>query len=381
MKISIVSTINISGIPSLRYFIQLFSKEFGATVEIMDVQIKNVNNYYKHLPNIKFDPIFERDKLKADSSIHEINIFKRYARLANKIKIAFQENDSLLFVYEYQILLIALLLKPVYGRNTKLIYHQYELVDIVPPQKMGKFLFKWTRNLSKRIDLAIFPEINRCEYYIRNSTLDSSKTIVIPNSCELSESKGSGNELNIPEGKIVVGHVGNIGLEGHYFNEMLELIDSLQNDKRYYFIFIGLKSLALDEKLKDREFKNAIFLPAVPHEVLSGYYSRIDLGIILYKGIDLNFEFCAPNKLYEYWSYGIPVIASPLDGLKNIFKNELQGALLNFDKSKEIVSYLHNFVPSKERSSSLKDYFDKHIKMQIYMNKFREKIGALLLEK
>lgn len=137
----------------------------------------------------------------------------------------------------------------------------------------------------------------------------------------------------------------------------------------------------MDEKLKNLEFKNAIFLPAVSHELLNEYYRRIDLGIILYKGIDLNYEFCAPNKLYEYWSYGIPVIASILGGLKLIFKNDFQGILLNFDNRKEVMAYLNSFSPSNEKSRELKEYFDKHFRMQIHMNNLRERINELLLEK
>ena len=382
MKITIVSTINISGIPSLRYFIKLFSKEFSASIDVMDVQIKNVNSYYGNLSNVKFDPVFSRDKLNVESSINEMNMLNRYFKLAKKIKKSYQQNDSLLFTYEYTVLLIALILKVVYGKGTKLIYHQYELVDIgVLHQKVRKILFKWTRSLSSKIDLAIFPEIKRCEYYVNNSTLDPLKTIVIPNSCEINEHISDDNEIKIPQGKVVVGHVGNIGLERHYFNEILEVIDSLKNNDRYYFIFIGLKSSELDEKLKNLEFKNAIFLPAVSHELLNEYYRRIDLGIILYKGIDLNYEFCAPNKLYEYWSYGIPVIASILGGLKLIFKNDFQGILLNFDNRKEVMAYLNSFSPSNEKSRELKEYFDKHFRMQIHMNNLRERINELLLEK
>ena len=46
--------------------------------------------------------------------------------------------------------------------------------------------------------------------------------------------------------------------------------------------------------------------------------------------MDYNYDFCAPNKLYEYWSYGIPVFAHKLNGLTKLFEKEEYGLLFDF---------------------------------------------------
>ena len=107
-------------------------------------------------------------------------------------------------------------------------------------------------------------------------------------------------------------------------------------NKEIIFLFIGRKNDSIKKIEKEKQFTNLHFIDAVPHEELNQIYPFIDLGVILYKGNGLNYEFCAPNKLYELWSNGIPVIGHQLKGLTPLFNTNTKGILTNFDDIRQI---------------------------------------------
>jgi glycosyltransferase involved in cell wall biosynthesis len=58
------------------------------------------------------------------------------------------------------------------------------------------------------------------------------------------------------------------------------------------------------------------FHEAVPQSTLLAYTSSADFGIIPYPAIDINTTLCTPNKLFEFFVAGIPIVANDLPELR-----------------------------------------------------------------
>ena len=122
----------------------------------------------------------------------------------------------------------------------------------------------------------------------------------------------------------VIGHVGSIGPK-HFLYTLAEMIETLPEDK--FYLIIGGNSPEVEEVLSPLSQKKRLSSWHLSHEELGKYYQLIDIGLVLYRGLDLNFEYCNSNKLYEYWSYGIKVMAHQLQGLTPIFQSDWHGRL------------------------------------------------------
>jgi glycosyltransferase involved in cell wall biosynthesis len=140
----------------------------------------------------------------------------------------------------------------------------------------------------------------------------------------------------------------------------------------YKLIFIGKQSDELKNYIQNNSFEHIYFFDEVPHSELSSIYGYIDYGLILYKPIDLNFDNCAPNKLYEYWAHGVPVLAHNLKGLEGLIK-EPMGTLVN----------LYNFNTNiffniKKLTDEQRNLIKKEFIQNFEVNKFQKELEQKL---
>ena len=54
------------------------------------------------------------------------------------------------------------------------------------------------------------------------------------------------------------------------------------------------------------------------------------IGLVFYRDDQLNKVFCAPNKIFEYSFFGVPIIANNLPGLKNTIGKANAGICVEF---------------------------------------------------
>lgn len=71
------------------------------------------------------------------------------------------------------------------------------------------------------------------------------------------------------------------------------------------------------------------FIPGAPHAELRDWTAGADLGVIPYENVCLNHWFCSPNKLWEYPTAGVPILASPYPVLSEIVIGNGIGLLLD----------------------------------------------------
>jgi glycosyltransferase involved in cell wall biosynthesis len=379
MKVNFISINTLTNIPSLRFFINYFIG-LNASIEITEIHVKSFNAYYKGLQDVKFDNIavYENHQVYRENRLKIKKI--KYFRILKKLVSAFLQKRDYIITTDFQVLYFIFILSPLFkSKKTKIIYQEFELVEKEYLGRLNLYFYKKVLKKSNLIDLAIFPEINRLNYFVENSTLSKEKCLMIPNTCELSPLNLKKHDCidNIPTNKFIVGHVGNVGGKDHYFENLLTTIEKLNYHPEIFFLFIGYQTEEIKIRLRDILLNNALFIDAIPHEDLAKVYSHIDLGLILYKGVSPNFELCAPNKLYEYWSYGIPVIAHPLSGLKSVFKIPEQGVLTNFENVDEIRDTIESILDKRLNRNRLRTYFKENLLISNFITEFDLRLRSI----
>lgn len=364
-------------IPVTRFIIDFFSNHFDTRVVQCAIQNQ------KELFNVAGTTIIGTFKSSKELNRQSV-VFKiwKYIVIGYVFcTVIFKRGPILIYTPDYQILRIALRIKTSFNlAKWKLIYHQFELVEDKLLNAKDKSCWLQVISNIDLVALCIFPEINRQTYFLNLIPgYHHPNTLLFPNTCPSQKGIESIRHPlfgSIGESSTVFGHIGNVGPD-HYFKEFLDIIEKCMIFKNVFFVVAGRYSEEVMEQFNTVKNENLIFLGELPHHQLQTIYPFIDFGFILYKAVDLNFEFCAPNKLYEYWSHGIPVIAHPLQGLIPLFDNPLKGILLDF-QSPDLTSEITNVITQgKPDKKALKQIFDQSLDISAYLTKLRKSINAI----
>lgn len=125
------------------------------------------------------------------------------------------------------------------------------------------------------------------------------------------------------------------------------MIDLLEHFPNYVCVFIGngdftqnIKDYAFQKNCSDRVF----FTGAVPYNKLLSYTKSADIGFSLIEPISKSYVHALPNKLYEYFLVGIPVVASDFPEMKKAINNYPSGLVVDPSNIYQIVKTTSNLL-------------------------------------
>jgi glycosyltransferase involved in cell wall biosynthesis len=133
--------------------------------------------------------------------------------------------------------------------------------------------------------------------------------------------------------------------------EFCEAVSSLPDD--YAFIAMGKGSDMYERLKKQYESDKIIFIPFIrpPHHLLITQLASI--GVLSYfprKGaiaLTLNPLYCAPNKIFEYAKFGIPMISNDIPALKYTYLEYGCGECIPYPmRTDQIVSVIRKVMDS-----------------------------------
>ncbi|HQJ82052.1 MAG TPA: glycosyltransferase [Bacteroidales bacterium] len=208
-------------------------------------------------------------------------------------------------------------------KRRSLVYDSHEYFTGVP-ELTGRIFVTW---VWKTIESYIFPRLKHVMTVSDSLALQYEKEYgirpVTVRNCSVSSAgiEGySGNETGIKAGDLLLIFQGggiNIDRGGE------ELVEAMRYTSGVSLIVAGsgdvigrLKNRVLDLELADR----ILFLDMMPWEELMKYTRSADAGLSLDKDTNMNYRFSLPNKLFDYISAGIPVIAGNLPEVAGIIK-------------------------------------------------------------
>jgi len=111
-----------------------------------------------------------------------------------------------------------------------------------------------------------------------------------------------------------------------------ELIEAINISSGVALLIVGSGDVLPQLKQRVRELKlgNQVkFIQQVSWEILMRYTKSADIGMCIEKDTNLNYRFSLPNKLFDYISAGIPVIASDLSETGKIIREYKCGLIIN----------------------------------------------------
>ena len=84
--------------------------------------------------------------------------------------------------------------------------------------------------------------------------------------------------------------------------------------ERYVTVLVGRKTKFVERyKAINPNLIHVDFIPAPDYLYFTSF---AHIGIVTYKADSLNTMYCAPNKLFEYGAYGVPMLGNDIAGLK-----------------------------------------------------------------
>ena len=317
---------------------------------------------------VSFIPVFR--KTKDVSKIRVINwivIFLRMKQYQRKIKQVLQsplisKDDLIWYIYTNSIGYIQ-----KYIEKYKYIIQFYEFEDYSLGGKE-----KWLHpNYDVHRFFAGAQSLVHCEYNRAMITSGlygiTKKPTILPNKpYEINEPQIEDLPYDIKElvdnirtrivGKKVIIYQGIFDSSERRLNEFCEAMQFLTTD--YVFVAMGGGGEYYNEIKTKYESERVIFLPFVrpPYHLL--ITKMASYGVLTYHPANhsyigvINPLYCAPNKIFEFGKYGIPMIANDVPGLKLIFEsykcgktvpmpltpNSIAETILSIDKVYDVMS-------------------------------------------
>lgn len=204
---------------------------------------------------------------------------------------------------------LAVMLKRATG--AKLVYDAHELeTETNGLRGVRKYLTKQVeRALIRHADHCIFVGAAIEEWYVREYGLGNTTVLYnCPPRQEIVHTDHFRKTYAIPADKPIFLYQGVIG-EGRGIRILLEAFAGLAD--RAHLVVMGYGLLAAWFAEQAARHASIHYHPAVPPDRLLAHTGAADFGLSVIEGSSLSYEYCMPNKLFEYVMAKRPVLVSP----------------------------------------------------------------------
>ncbi|NTV45746.1 MAG: glycosyltransferase family 4 protein [Chlorobiales bacterium] len=149
----------------------------------------------------------------------------------------------------------------------------------------------------------------------------------------------------------LIGYVGSLQLKKG-INALLEAFKVLQPEG-FKLILVGGRNQQEMAEVKQRIYElgledKVLITGWVSYEQVEAYLAKISVGIIPLNDIFYNRYLTAPNKLFDYLSRGVPVIASDLPSLRDFVKEGAEGEFVPPENPEALADSIRKIFASEE---------------------------------
>lgn len=221
--------------------------------------------------------------------------------------------------------------------NYEYVLQSNELYDTNPLYRKG--LKKYMRK-AKAVVVPEYCRANICMYWYNLQAMP----FVIPNTPFLPPCQGE-REIQDKTAKNVIESIKNrkiIIYQGHIScgdRDLRVVAEALKqlNDSRFVLLLMGRVCDDSVEQLKSI-YNDTYYIPFVKAPGHLDVTSHAYMGLLSYDRVCLNNIFCAPNKIYEYSSLGIPMLGNNIPGLKYVVEHHGIGKCADYENVNSVVN-------------------------------------------
>ena len=135
-----------------------------------------------------------------------------------------------------------------------------------------------------------------------------------------------------------------------------EAVDSMEfiDDATLVLVGAGIEWEESKERLDDPRWKGRLFcIPRLPYEELKKLTASADIGLSLDKASHINYQLSLPNKLFDFFHVGLPIVASPMVEVSKIVNQYKVGVVVEKVEPDHIASAVKKML-EKPKSVWLK---------------------------
>lgn len=279
---------------------------------------------------------------------------KLLKNIIDAFKVIKKEKPEIVYCHDYYSAILAYLLLKT-KKCKKIIYDAHELIIPEPGLKdRRQNLFYWfEKHIIKKVNLVICASKKRGELMTKHYGLKC-PPVPIRNISQLSISDDEQTDQILKsledffsaKGPVVV--YAGVVTKARKITELARAVSNLA--PRFKLLIVGNGDAI--EELKSITSSNekliSAFTGSVPYRTLGAILSRCDIGFVYYPVSSLNNIYCASNKIYEYASVKLPMIANTNPTIQDELKlNHIGIASGNFeDALKELYNDLDEYKES-----------------------------------
>lgn len=199
---------------------------------------------------------------------------------------------------------------------------------------MGRFFTHLCEVYLPFVDMALSVSNGLCARYKREFKIKCELFLSLPPYFEIAP-----REISTKEPFKILYH-GFISPDRSSF-ELLEIAQHLVNAELFVMALSNQKGFLESFTYQAQGIKNLHIIPPVPMECIIPQSAQYDIGIIPFKPLSFNLNYCMPNKLFEYIQSRLMLLSTPLAEVSEFIKNHNVGIVAEGFCVKEIAKAIN----------------------------------------
>lgn len=217
-------------------------------------------------------------------------------------------------------------------------------LGLIKDKSLVKLAYAFEKYCYKKADLIV-----TCSKGMTDSIeqrFATSKCITIPNACDYDFFQGNNSLFQLPvwaKGKKIFVYTGSLGL----MDNCMQIIKGIEliNYPDVIFVFIGegKEKAQLESYVLEKKIDNTFFIGLIPKTEVRSWLQNAYAAFVTFKDVPV-LQTSSPNKMFDAFASGVPVIQSTKGWIKELFDTQQCGLSVDPAKPAEMSAAIRFMV-------------------------------------